>query len=111
MLAAGFLPDVISSDVHALCVNGPAYDLLVTMSKMLVLGMPLQDVVAAATSAPAEAVDRPELGSLAVGSAADATVLEWVEGDFLYRDVLQNERRGNQLQLRGMVRGGRWLTQ
>ena len=35
MLAAGFLPDVISSDVHALSIDGPAFDLLVTMSKFL----------------------------------------------------------------------------
>src|SRR5580700_1020066 len=32
MLAAGFLPDAISSDVHTLSVNGPAFDQLVTMS-------------------------------------------------------------------------------
>src|SRR5215471_8582 len=39
MLAAGFLPDVISSDVHTMSVNGPAFNQLVTMSKFLLLGM------------------------------------------------------------------------
>ena len=41
MLANGFLPDTISSDVHALCINGPAFDQVTTMSKFLCLGMPL----------------------------------------------------------------------
>src|SRR5207302_7837170 len=53
MLDAGFLPDVISSDVHALSIDGPAFDQLVTMSKFLALGMPLGQIVAAATAAPA----------------------------------------------------------
>ena len=48
MLTAGFLPDVISSDVHALSINGPAFDQLVTMSKFLCLGMELVDVIRAA---------------------------------------------------------------
>src|SRR5712692_2430683 len=64
MLEAGFLPDVISSDVHTLSIDGPAFDLLHTLSKFLVLGVPLPQVIKAATSAPAAAVNRPELGSL-----------------------------------------------
>ena len=31
MLANGFPPDTISSDVHALCINGPAFDQVTTM--------------------------------------------------------------------------------
>src|SRR5712664_3662981 len=58
MLEAGFLPDVISSDVHALSINGPAFDQLVTMSKFLALGMPLGAIVSAATTAPAAALGR-----------------------------------------------------
>ena len=41
MLANGFMPDTISSDVHALCIDGPAFDQVTTMSKFLCLGMPL----------------------------------------------------------------------
>ena len=32
MLAAGFKPDCVSSDVHTLSIHGPAHDQLVTMS-------------------------------------------------------------------------------
>ena len=68
MLEAGFLPDVISSDVHILCEHGPAFDLLHTMSKLMALGMPLTDVIRAATARPAEALRRKDLGTLAPGA-------------------------------------------
>ena len=45
MLANGFLPDTISSDVHALCIDGPAFDLVTTMSKFLCMGVELGEVV------------------------------------------------------------------
>ena len=109
MLAAGFLPDCISSDVHTLSINGPAFDLLVTLSKFLCLGMPLVEVLRAATSAPAAALRRPDLGTLEPGVAADASVLELREGQFEYEDadgvVLGG---GERLFPAGMVIDGRW---
>lgn len=88
MIEKGFYPDTISSDVHSLCVDGPAYDLLVTMSKMMSLGMPLDDCVRAATWAPAQAIRRDDLGTLRVGAVGDATILQLQEGAFEYTDVL-----------------------
>ena len=75
MLAAGFAPDTISSDVHALCINGPAWDLLRTMTKFLALGMILPDVISATTTAPARALRRPDLGTLKPGTIGDASIL------------------------------------
>jgi len=109
MLAAGFLPDAISSDVHTLSINGPAFDQLVTMSKFLCLGMELVDVIRASTAAPAAAVGRTDIGRLEIGAAGDATLLEMAEGEFDYRDVLGETRKGRQrLNVRGLVVGGRW---
>jgi len=109
MLAAGFLPDVISSDVHTLSINGPAFDQLVTMSKFLCLGMELVDVVRAGTLAPAAALGRADIGRLESGCAGDVTVLELVEGDFEYRDVLGEARAGRwRFQARGLVVAGHW---
>ena len=76
MLAAGFLPDAISSDVHTMSINGPAFDQLVTMSKFLCLGMDLPAVIRASASAPADVLGRGDLGRLEVGAVADATVLD-----------------------------------
>jgi dihydroorotase len=88
MLAAGFVPDTISSDVHLLCINGPAYDQVTTMSKFLCLGMSLSAVVAASTVNAAAALGRPDLGSLRPGSVGDATLLRVREGRFDYEDVV-----------------------
>ena len=113
MLEAGFLPDVISSDVHALSINGPAFDQLVTMSKFLALGVDLGTVIRAGSAAPAGALGRRDLGHLAVGAVGDATILELAEGDFEYRDVLGETRRGRRrFALRGLVVAGRpWPPQ
>jgi dihydroorotase len=109
MLVAGFQPDVISSDVHALSINGPAFDQLATMSKFLCLGMELVDVIRTSTAAPAAALGRTDIGTLEIGSVGDASVLELAEGNFEYRDVLGEVRVGGQrLIARGLVVGGHW---
>ena len=51
------------------------------MSKFLNLGMPLEQVVALATAAPAKAIGRVDkLGTLQLGAPADVAMLEIVEG-------------------------------
>jgi dihydroorotase len=107
MLEAGFLPDVISSDVHALSIDGPAFDQLVTMSKFLALGVEPGVVIRASTAAPAAVIGRDEIGQLRVGAAGDAALLELADGEFELRDVLGETRRARQrFVLRGMIVGG-----
>jgi dihydroorotase len=96
MLAEGFVPDTISSDVHLLCINGPAYDQVTTMSKFLCLGMSFPDVVAASTVNAAKALGRPELGTLKPGSVGDASLLRVIEGRFDYEDVVGEVMVGEQ---------------
>ena len=109
MLAEGLAPDVISSDVHLYCVDGPAFDLLVCMSKLMALGMPLTEVLRAATQRPAEAIGRTDLGSLAVGAPADVALLRLQAGSFAFFDstgakLVAQER----LVSDGIVAGGVW---
>src|SRR5215468_4204510 len=109
MLANSFAPDTISSDVHALCINGPAFDQVTTMSKFLCLGVPLNDVIAASTVNAAFAVKRPELGSLKPGSVGDATILSVNEGHFDYVDVVGEHLTGDRrIASEGVVLAGRW---
>jgi dihydroorotase len=109
MLDNGFAPDSISSDDHALCIDGPAFDLLTTMSKFLCLGMPLVDVVQAATEAPAKALRRGDLGSFRQGAAGDASVLALESGDFDYVDSTGERLAGaSRLSARGVVLNGEW---
>ncbi len=109
MMAAGFAPDVISSDVHTLCIDGPAYDQVTTMSKFMQLGMSLPEIVAASTVNAARALQRPELGSLKPGSVGDASVLEIREGAFALEDVNGEVVTGRQrIMASGMVVAGQW---
>ena len=110
MLANGFMPDTISSDVHTLCINGPAFDQVTTLSKFLCLGMPLDEVIAASTVNAAMALKRPELGSLKPGSVGDATLLSIKEGQFDYVDVVGEHLIGDRkIAAEGTVVAGRWF--
>ena len=109
MLANGFMPDTISSDIHALCIDGPAFDQITTMSKFLCMGVPLMDVIRASTENAAFALKRPELGSLSPGSVGDASILSVEEGRFDYVDVVGEHLEGAaKINNRGVVIGGKW---
>jgi dihydroorotase len=94
-LAQGILPDVISSDIHQLAVQGPMFDLPTTLSKFLSLGMSLPDVIERATSRPAAAMRRPDLGTLKVGSAADIALFRLEEGEYTFLDTQMAQRSGS----------------
>ena len=79
VLGQGVRPDGISSDVHRGNVAGPVFGLPTTLSKFVLMGMPLAEVVRAATATPAETFGLP-LGTLSPGAVADVSVLEEVEG-------------------------------
>jgi dihydroorotase len=109
MIDNGFLPDTISSDVHALCIDGPAYDQVTTLSKFLALGMSLPDVIAASTVNAARALSRPDLGSFKPGSVGDASILSLDEGAFPLEDVRgQVVTADKRLHAQGVVVSGRW---
>jgi dihydroorotase len=109
MLAAGFMPDTISSDVHVLNVDGPVFDQATTMSKFLCLGVPLVDVIRASTVNAAAALRRPDLGSLRPGSQGDATVFSVREGRFDYVDSVGETLTGDaRIASEGIVFAGRW---
>jgi dihydroorotase len=95
----GFYPDTISTDLHTGSMNGAMMDMVTTMSKILVLGVPLQEVIRQSTANPAKAIQHPELGHLGVGAQADIAVLRVLQGQFRYADGA-----------RGTVEGDRRLT-
>lgn len=108
MMSEGFAPDTISSDVHALCINGPAYDQVTTMSKFLALGMSLPDVVKASTVTAAKILNRPDLGTLKPGSVGDASILSLEHGEYALADVRGETRTSHQrLFGKGVVVGGK----
>ena len=91
----GFLPDSISTDIHVTSMNSGMKDMLNVMSKFLIMGMSLDDVVARSTWNPAHEIHHDELGNLATGSPADVTVLRLVRGDFGFTDMYGARMNGD----------------
>ncbi len=85
----GIETDLISTDLHRNSIKGPAYDLPTTLSKLLNLGMPLDQVIAAGSTRPSSFLD-PSEGKdwLKVGQNADLTVFRVDEANISVEDSL-----------------------
>jgi len=81
------------------------------MSKMLMLGMPLTDVIHAVTARPGSVVGmEKELGTLAPGTTADITILEQENGRFEFQDCFGHTRLSDtRLKPVAMIANGRVL--
>jgi len=87
LIKAGFLPDSLSTDLHADSMNSSTKDMLNVMSKFMAMGLTLQQVVADTTWNPAREILHPELGNLSAGAAADIAVLSEEHGKFGFLDM------------------------
>jgi dihydroorotase len=95
-MAQGFVPDTISTDLHQSSILEQESDMPNCMSKMMLLGMSLHDVVMRSTVMPAKEISRyPELGTLGNGHMADIAVLELQSGVFAFKDAWGAKRLGN----------------
>ena len=94
-MAQGFPPDTIGTDLHpgsilTLQVNVPN-----AISKLMNLGMTLQDAILRSTVNPAKAIRRfPELGTLTEGATADVAVFELKQGVFAFIDSARKKLTG-----------------
>jgi dihydroorotase len=87
----GFLADTISTDVYAVNINGPVFDMPTTMSKLLHLGLSLEDVLVRSTLNPAKVINRlPGMGTLTVGGPADLALITVEEGSHKLLDSQRN---------------------
>ena len=90
-----FLPDTLSSDLTLIGRTYQVFNLPTVMSKFLMMGMPLDRVVACVTANAAKAIlEFRALGTLKPGATADVTVLDLQEGDFEFADNLDHKRTG-----------------
>jgi dihydroorotase len=92
----GFLPDVISTDLHYWSMNDGMKDMANLLSKFLCLGMELEEIISRATWKPAQVIQRTDLGHLSVGAEADIAVLQLQQGDFGFIDSRGRKMTGNQ---------------
>jgi dihydroorotase len=92
-----FPPDTISSDLHAHNTAGPVFDQATTLSKLLHVGMTLEDVIRATTATPALAIGRAaSAGTLTAGSAADLSVFELRAGHWALPEASGETKNGEQ---------------
>jgi dihydroorotase len=97
-LEQGLEPTTISTDIHTKNINGPVYDMPTTMSKFLMLGVPLERVIEMSTTKPAQILKRDdEIGTLRIGTVADIAVLERLTGEFVLTDSYRQYRKASEL--------------
>lgn len=107
-LAQGFIPDSISTDLHAGSMNTSMKDMLNVMNKFLAMGMSVDEVIRRSTWNPAREVHHEELGNLSVGSPADVAVLSRETGKFGFTDMYGARLQGTQrLVCELTIRGGK----
>lgn len=83
----GFKPNSISTDLHTGSMNAGMKDMINVMSKLLNIGMTLNEVIACSTWNPAKEINKQQLGHLSVGALADVTLLSLDKGTFGFVDV------------------------
>lgn len=85
-LERGLLPNTISTDLHNRSLDTSVWDLATTMSKLLSLGMVMEDVVIASSTAPKRAINKPADNLLSKGKPAEFTLFDLVDGDLVVTD-------------------------
>jgi dihydroorotase len=110
-LQLDFPPDTISTDINKVGLTNGVFNLPTVLSKFLMLGMSLNQVIACATANSARAIPAfKSLGTLRTGTTADISVLELAQGDFEFIDNYNNKRTGHQklIPRAVFVAGKRW---
>ncbi len=93
----GFLPDTISTDWTPDGRTSQVFNLPNVMSKWLMLGLPLNRVIACCTHNAARTIAAfKDRGTLKVGAPADVAILELREGNFDFVDNYRNTRTARQ---------------
>lgn len=94
IVATGYKPDSISTDLHITSMNNGMKDMLNVAGKMMVLGETIPEVIEQMTSAPAHEIKQEQLGNLSVGSGADVAVFSVETGRFGFVDMYNTKRIG-----------------
>ena len=93
-LAAGFLPDIISSDLTVDKFNMPPYakNLPLVLSKYLALGLELPVIIDRVTAKPAKLMGMEgKIGTLQPGAYADVAIFKAKEQHYIQKDFKDDE--------------------
>ena len=92
----------------------PRADMMTTMSKLLNIGVTIEQLIERTTVNPAKAIRRTDLGTLSEGAIADIAVIEMQKGKFGFLDSGHARLTGDKkLRCVLTVRGGEvvWDTE
>lgn len=96
-VADGLLPYSISTDLHLRNIKGPVHDLATTMSKLLAVGVPFDECIAAVTQRPRGILGLGGTNGATPGMRADFTLFDLAE-----TGVVATDSSGNTLALKEM---------
>jgi dihydroorotase len=93
----GLWPDTFSTDWNTTSKTSGVVDLPNVMSKFIMFGMPLSQIIASATVNAARCFPSfDDRGTLNVGAPADVAIMELREGSFEFLDNFKGTRTGRQ---------------
>jgi dihydroorotase len=93
----GLWPDTFSTDWNTNSKTSGVVDLPNVMSKFIMFGMPLKEIIAAATVNAARCFPAfDDRGTLNIGAPADVAIMELREGNFEFLDNYNGKRIGRQ---------------
>jgi dihydroorotase len=93
----GFWPDTFSTDWNVTSKTSGVVDLPNVMSKFIMFGMPLSQIIACVTENAARVFPSfDDRGTLNVGAPADVAIMELREGSFEFLDNYKGTRTGRQ---------------
>ena len=104
----GLRPDIISTDLHRMSGTGPVVDLPTTLTKFLMLGLELDEIIGNCTVNAARAIGWDDrIGVLEIGREADVAVLEVLDEEATLEDSVGNRRtHGQRIAARHAIRAG-----
>ncbi|MFS0868692.1 amidohydrolase/deacetylase family metallohydrolase [Paenibacillus xylanilyticus] len=110
--AAGIALNTISTDIYrGNRLNGPVYSMSNVLTKFLVLGYSLEEVIRAVTSSAAEWLGKPELGQIRVGQQANLTLFALEAGEKQLMDSEGNVRVAKHyIEAKGVFANGSLIT-
>jgi dihydroorotase len=93
----GLWPDTFSTDWNTSSKTSGVVDLPNVMSKLIMYGMPLREIIAAATVNAARCFPAfDDRGTLNIGAPADVAIMELRDGNFEFLDNYKGMRTGHQ---------------
>ena len=109
-MQSGFMPDTISTDLQRGHIGmQPPHTLVLVASKMMAIGMPLQQVFRAITTRPLEVLGLDNEKGLGTGRPASFQIVMLSDDNQVLTDCLGNQRSGNLMTSEVVIQKGKQI--